>query len=163
MSFNMNSQMPGQSDGLALAQSSTTMWTQPETEEQQRYFSKHAPKRRAYGLIMTLLQAVHAFLAFPAWITNFEWALAKFPLLLPAAPWLAVVALTAFHWLFRVTWTTFWYDKLDKDDRTDSSPFLPIVILLVLLWTEKEGAERFLTGQITPPALVATTPVDGDV
>jgi hypothetical protein len=155
MNVNAEAQIPRQPD-----EKSTTMWTQPSTEAQRRYFSKHAPKRRVYGIIMTVLQAGHGVLAFAAWFTIFTWAFSKVPMLQPAAPWLAGAILLVFHLLFRVTWDTFWYDRLDDDPNTDSSPFIPIGIILVLLGTEVYGAQEFLTGQVERAAIVSTTPID---
>lgn len=155
MNVNAEAQIPRQPD-----EKSTTMWTQPSTEAQRRYFSKHAPKRRVYGIIMTVLQAGHSVLAFAAWMTIFAWAFSKVPTLQPAAPWLAGGILVVFHLLFRVTWDTYWYDKLDEDPNTDSSPFIPLGILVVLLFTEAYGARQFLVNQVERPVLASTTPID---
>ncbi len=135
------------------------MWSTPITEQQQRYFSKHAPKRRVYGLIQSTLQVLHAFLAFSAWFALFTWAFEKVPIFQPAAPWLAGILLLAFHALFRVTWDTYWYDRLDKDDRTDSSIFIPLAIMAVLLFTEAHGARIFLEQQVKPADIQTTQPV----
>lgn len=136
------------------------MWTTPQTDEQKRYFSKHAPKRRVYGLIQTVLQALHGFLAFAAWIAVFTWAFDKVPVLQPYAPYLAGTLLLVFHVLFRVTWSTYWYDRLDNDDRTDSSIFIPLAIMAVLLFTESQGARMFLEQQVKPLAIQATDAVE---
>jgi len=137
------------------------MWTTPHTDEQRRYFSKHAPKRRVYGMIQTVLQALHGFLAYAAWYAVFAWAFTKVPMLMPAAPYLAGLLLLVFHILFRVTWQTYWYDRLDDDDRTDSSIFIPVAIMAVLLVTETEGAKLFLQAQVRPPETADATVVDG--
>lgn len=136
------------------------MWTTPQTDEQRRYFSKHAPKRRVYGLIQTVLQALHGFLAFAAWVAVFTWAFEKVPVLLPYAPVLATVLLLVFHILFRVTWSTYWYDRLDNDDLTDSSIFIPLAIMAVLLFSESQGARMFLEQQVKPLAIQATDAVE---
>lgn len=136
------------------------MWTTPHTDEQKRYFSKHAPKRRAYGMIQTVLQALHGFLAYAAWVAVFAWAFDKVPVLQPYAPHLACALLVAFHVLFRVTWSTYWYDRLDKDDRTDSSISIPLIIMAVLLFTESQGARMFLEQQVKPLALQSTDQAD---
>lgn len=144
-------QHPGQ-----IPEKSTTMWTTPHTDEQKRYFSKHAPKRRAYGLIQIVLQGLHGFLAFAAWVAVFTWSFDKVPVLQPYAPHLACILLIAFHVLFRVTWSTYWYDRLDKDDRTDSSITIPLIIMVVLLFTESQGARMFLEQQVKPLTLQTT-------
>ena len=142
-----------------LPEKSTTVWSTPITQQQQRYFSKHAPKRRAYGIIQSVLQVLHAFLAFSAWFALFTWAFEKVPVLQPAAPWLAGILLIAFHTLFRVTWDTYWYDRLDKDDRTDSSIFIPLAIMAVLLFTEAHGARIFLEQQVKPADIQTAQPI----
>jgi hypothetical protein len=141
-------------------QKSMSMWTKPETPEQRAYFSTHAPKRRVYGLIQTLLQAGHTALALAAWTALFSTSLAKIgvpPFYIMCISGLMLIVL---HVLFRVTWETFWYDKLDKDTRTDSSPFLPIGIMIVLLITEKKGATEFLTKQVDPIVEKTTASLD---
>jgi len=155
MQFTPNLQHPGQ-----IPEKSTTMWSTPTTDKQKAYFSKHAPKRRVYGLIQTVLQALHGFLAFAAWMAVFTWAFDKVPVLQPFAPYLAGLLLLVFHILFRVTWSTYWYDRLDHDDRTDSSIFIPLAIMAVLLFTESQGARMFLEQQVKPLAIQATDAVD---
>jgi hypothetical protein len=154
MDFKQNSQV------LVDPGKSTTIWTQPKTEEQKRYFSKHAPKRRAYGVIMTILQFVHAAIAMAAWGTIFMWALQKFPSITWLSPLLGIGSLITLHWLFRTTWDTFWYDRLDNDPNTDSSVFMPIAILVLLLVVEINGAEKFLVNNIEKPLTMDAKPVD---
>jgi len=142
---------------------STTMWSQPSTDAQRKYYSKHAPKRRVYGVIMTVLQGTHGALAFSAWSAVFVWALGKFagdvPMLITT---LALGSLLAFHILFRVTWETFWYDRLDDDPNTDSSIFIPLVLFLLLLFIEQRGTALFLQGQIESPVAVDTHPIESE-
>lgn len=136
------------------------MWSQPSTSEQKAYFSRHAPKRRIYGMIQTTLQGLHSFLAFAAWVAVFAWAFDKVPVLQPFAPFLAAALLLVFHVLFRVTWSTYWYDRLDKDTRTDSSIFIPLAIMAVLLFTESQGARMFLEQQVKPMAIQGTEAIE---
>jgi hypothetical protein len=142
------------------AEKSTTVWSQPSNEAQRRYFSKHSPKRRAYGVIQTMFQVGHAALAFAAWATIYYWALERWAFLLPAVPVLSLATLSMLHWLLRVTWSTFWYDRLDDDPNTDSSVFLPILIIALLLVTEWKGAQQYMLGQVKPPTIAPTTGVD---
>lgn len=139
------------------------MWSQPTTDAERKYYSTHAPKRRVYGVIMTVLQGTHGALAFAAWSAVFVWALGKFagdvPMLITT---LALGSLLAFHILFRVTWETFWYDRLDKDPNTDSSIFIPLVLFLLLLFIEQRGAALFLQGQIESPVAVDTHPIESE-
>lgn len=141
-------------------QQSTTVYTQPTSEEEKKYYSTHSRKRMVYGLIMTVLQAIHAALAIPAWDASFQDMLSKVPSLLPLSVWLAAGALITFHALFRVTWETYWYDKWDKDTRTDSSIWIPAAIMILLLWADKQGAQRFLAKQINPIAERQVEPVN---
>lgn len=149
-------------DSGQLPEKSTTMWSTPHTDEQKRYFSKHAPKRRVYGLIQTVLQFLHGFLAFAAWVAVFAWAFEKVPVLQPFAPYLSTALLLVFHVLFRVTWSTYWYDRLDNDERTDSSIFIPLAIMAVLLFTESQGARMFLEQQVKPLTIQATDAAERD-
>lgn len=141
---------------------STTTWSVPATEEHERYYSKHAPKRRAYGLIQTVLQVVHGALAFAAWYTVFSWVFISAPQYAWVCPWLAFGALFTLHTLFRTTWTTFWYDRLDDDPKTDSSVFIPAAILILLLVTESTGAEMYLANQVKPAQTKEITGVSGE-
>jgi len=154
MELHNNSQIPHQNA------TSTTMWTQPVTEEQKRYYSKHSPKRKVYGWIMTLLQTAHGFLAFAAWTAIYLWVFNNVPGLLFLAPILSISTLFALHILFRTTWDTFWYDRLDDDPNTDSSVFMPLAIIALLLFAEVNGARQYLSAQVKPVERLATTEVD---
>jgi hypothetical protein len=140
---------------------STTMWTQPRTPEQQRYYSKHSPKRKVYGWIMTLLQTAHGFLAFAAWTAVYIWVFKAAPQFMWIAPILSISTLFALHVLFRTTWETFWYDRLDDDPETDSSVFMPVAILILLLFAEINGATMYLSNQVKPIERVDASPIEG--
>lgn len=129
---------------------STTVWTQPQTDEQRRYYSKHAGEKRVFGWITTVFQAAHGFIAFAAWTAIYIWVFKNIPALMFLAPWLAGFSLLALHVLFRTTWQTFWYDKLDDDPKTDSPIFVPAAIVVVLLFIEVQGARQYLAGQVKP-------------
>jgi hypothetical protein len=154
MEFNPNQQDSHQNT------TSTTMWTQPVTEEQKRYYSKHSPKRKVYGWIMTLLQTAHGFLAFAAWTAIYVWVFHNIPGLQFLAPILSISTLFALHILFRTTWDTFWYDRLDDDPNTDSSIWMPVAIIALLLFAEVNGARQYLSAQVKPIERMATTEVD---
>lgn len=141
-------------------QASTTMWSQPQTAEQKRYYSKHSPKRKVYGWIMTLLQTAHGFLAFAAWTAVYVWVFTSIPQFAWLATVLSITTLFALHILFRTTWETFWYDRLDDDPQTDSSVFMPIAILALLLFAEINGASMYLTQQVKPVEVVETKNID---
>jgi hypothetical protein len=139
---------------------STTVWTQPVTDDQKRYYSKHAGERRVFGWISALLQIAHGFLAFAAWSAVFYWVLSSIPGLHFMVPFLAGGSLLALHVVFRTTWETYWYDKKDKDPNTDSPLWLPVAIIAVLLLTEVWGARKFLEAQVKPPATQGTEQVE---
>lgn len=136
------------------------MWTQPANDEQRRYYSKHSPKRRVYGWIMTLLQTAHGFLAFAAWTSIYLWVFKAVPSMLFLAPVLSISTLFALHILFRTTWDTFWYDRLDDDPNTDSSVFLPGAIIALLLLAEVNGAQQYLAGQVKTPEKQHTADIE---
>jgi hypothetical protein len=150
-----NTQIP-----LQNQHKSTTVWTQPSSEEQIRYYSKHAAERRVFGWISTLLQIAHGFLAFAAWSAVFYWVLSSLPGLNFLVPFLAGGALLALHVVFRTTWETYWYDKKDHDPNTDSPLWLPVAIIVVLLLTEVWGARKFLEANVKPPAKEGTEIVE---
>lgn len=131
-------------------QSSTTVWTQPSTDEQRRYYSKHAGEKRVFGWITTVFQGAHGAIAFAAWTGIYVWLFQSIPFMLPLAPVLSGVTLVALHVLFRVTWQTYWYDRLDDDPNTDSPVWVPVVIIVALLAAEIQGFQQFLEGQVKP-------------
>lgn len=143
MDFQTKAQVPAQNK-----EGSTTMWTQPETDEQKKFFSKHAAKRRVYGIVMTVLQFLHAVLALTAWTAIISWAVSRFTDNQYIIFFLSAVALLVLHLLFRTTWSTYWYDRMDEDEETDSTIFIPASIILLLLFSEYRGAKVFLESKV---------------
>lgn len=141
---------------------SVPVTTQPTTPEQLRYFSKHAVERNVFKWATTVMQGTHGFLAFAAWTAIFTWIFQNIQWLLWLAPFLAGVALFAMHVIFRATWETFWYDKLDDDPNTDSPIYVPIAIIILLLIAEVNGVQRFLTAQVRPPETRAADHIEAD-
>lgn len=139
---------------------STTVWTQPESDDQKAYYSKHAAERRVFGWISAFLQAGHGLLAFASFSAIYGWVLSTVPSALFIVPFAAAGTIMALHILFRTTWQTYWYDKLDSDPKTDSPLAVPVAILLLLLIVEVQGARMFLAGQVKPPAKESTESVD---
>lgn len=154
MFYQTNLQQRGQN-----LEKSTVMWTRPATVEQQRYYSKHAPERRVYGWIMTMMQMGHAMLAFAAWNAVYGWALDKFTWLHILVPVLAAFTLMSLHVLFRTTWETYWYDKLDNDPKTDSPIIVPILIIIGLLGCEVYGAGKFLESKVAVAKVIDADPI----
>jgi len=105
-------------------------------------------------------QVMHAFLAFAAWQAIFAWAFEAVPQWQWLTGPLAIVALAAMHVLFGVTWSTYWYDKLDDDPNTDSGIALPALIIITLFLTEVYGASQFLKGMVKPPETIEVAKVD---
>ena len=155
MDFSPNNQISGH------LHKSTTVWTQPATDEQRSYYSKHAAEKRVFGWITTLLQTAHGAVAFAAWTAIYLWVFKNIPFLLPTAPFLAGGTLIALHILFRTTWQTYWYDRLDDDPNTDSPIWVPIAIIILLLGAEIQGARQYLAGQVAPIERHNTDDIDG--
>ncbi len=158
MSFSAQTQNSGHQP--PNTSNSTTVWTQPSTPEQRRYYSKHAGERRVFGWITTIFQTAHGFIAFAAWSALYIWVFSRVPALLFLAPILACASLFALHVLFRTTWQTYWYDRLDDDPNTDSPVWVPAVILLLLWAAEYQGARMYLAGQVRPPEKQTTGLID---
>ena len=155
MDFSPNNQISGH------LHKSTTVWTQPATDEQRSYYSKHAAEKRVFGWITTLLQTAHGAVAFAAWTAIYLWVFKNIPFLLPTAPFLAGGTLIALHILFRTTWQTYWYDRLDDDPNTDSPIWVHIAIIILLLGAEIQGARQYLAGQVAPIERHNTDDIDG--
>lgn len=156
MDYNGNSQNSGH------LHNSTTVWTQPQTDEQRTYYSKHAAEKRVFGWITTLLQTAHGAIAFAAWTAIYLWVFKNITFMLPTAPFLAGGTLFALHVLFRTTWQTYWYDRLDDDPNTDSPIWVPAAIIVLLLFAEVQGARQYLSGQVTPVQAQSTDDIDQD-
>jgi hypothetical protein len=129
---------------------STTMWSKPATPQQQAYYSKHSPKLKVFAWAVTVKQIAHVLLALGAWTQIYEWATQSVPFLQFLAIPISLLIVYTLHKIFEVTWETFWYDKLDDNDKTDSSIVLPLLILIVLVLSEKQGAQMFLEGKVKP-------------
>lgn len=141
---------------------STTVWTQPATDEQRRYYSKHAAEKRVFGWITTLLQTAHGAIAFAAWTAIYLWVFKAVPFMLPTAPFLAGGTLLALHILFRTTWQTFWYDRLDQDPNTDAPIWVPMAIVVLLIALEVQGAKQYLAAQVEPVTEKNTAQIDAE-
>jgi hypothetical protein len=152
--------MHNQPDLQQSGQKSTTVWSRPETPAQISYYSKHAAERRVFGWISALLQSTHGLLAFASFSAIFGWILTAVPAVHFVIPFASAATLIALHLLFRTTWTTYWYDRLDKDDKTDSPLAVPLAIIVLLLIIEVNGASMFLEGQVKPPSITGTETVE---
>lgn len=141
---------------MGSTRSSMIAWTTPTTSDQVAYYSKHAKKRGVYMMVQTVLQLLHAAIAFGAWYMLAEASIGRYynsPILFGS---IAVGALAALHPLLKTTWATYWYDQLDDDPNTDSSIWIPLVIVALLIFTEYKGAQSFLESKIVPPTQINT-------
>jgi uncharacterized membrane protein len=129
-------------------QKSVSRWSKPHTPDQAAYYSTHAPKRRIYGLVQTVVQILWAAVSYVACLNLFDWFFVHAPVLQGASPYLAGITLVALHVLLRTTYQTYWYDKLDDRTETDSSPILPLLIMGALVLLDYHGAKIFVSGQI---------------
>lgn len=155
----MEQQGNGQNSGQNL-HNSTTVWSQPNSEQQKKYYSKHAAEKRVFSWISAVLQGAHGVLAFAAWVAIFGWVLASVPSAYFLVPTLACLVLFALHVLLRTTWQTFWYDRLDDDENTDSPIWVPIVVFALLLLCEQQGASMFLAAKVKAPEKQGTEAVE---
>lgn len=99
-------------------------------------------------------------MAYAAWTAIYAWIFKSVPAIMFMAPFLSIATLVAMHILFRVTWETFWYDKLDKDPNTDSPLWVPLLIITLLLSAEVMGMYQFLAGQVAPVVKESTAQID---
>lgn len=130
------------------------------TPQQAAYFSTHAPKLRVYGLVQTAIQVIWAALSFVACRALFDQIFSHTPALIWLSGYLAAFSLIVLHVLLRTTYQTYWYDKLDDRTETDSSFFLPFLIMAALVWLDYAGAKMFFTSQVPPPATLSAAPID---
>lgn len=124
------------------------MYTVPTTPEEQRYFSKHSIKRKVYGIAQFILQNAHIALALGAWTAIYLHALRSFPTIQWLVIPLALLSLGVLHLVYKTTSDAYFYDRLDNDPNTDSSPVIPLVILIILLVTEQHGASMLFKNAV---------------
>lgn len=135
-----------------------TRWTSPQNPEQHNYWSIHAKELSRFSLSATILQIIHAFIGLAAWKAIIGSGLGQ--ILSPDhwAIWLiALTGVGVCHLMFRTTWEGYWYDLWDDRAETDSSIWLPILLGIILLFTEKQGAETLLHKTIAAPAIQSDT------
>ena len=135
---------------MSNIKNSTTVYTTPSTPEQRRYYSIHGGKRGKYKAARIITQFVWGLLA----VVGLDAILST---LLSTIPYIRVVSLPisaflvfTFHALMAETGATFWYDRADdKDgdgntkDEADSSPLVPIVLLIALVAADFYGARQW--------------------
>lgn len=129
-------------------------WSEPTTSEQVRYFNKHAAERKLFGWFLWAILGIWAIADFYGFKMLFTESLP------PALEWLKIPAtlfiLAALHLSLYTTATTFFFDKLDNDEKTDSTIWIPLAITILMLFASREGSRAILQG-LAPKANIATT------
>lgn len=138
-----------------------TTWTSPDTPEQKRYYSKRKGKLTAYEIGCLGVQIVWAYYDFPAYKAMFDAAFEYVPAIAFMASWLAAGLLILMHYLLKETYTTYWFDKLDDDEETDSSIWIPVLLMVALFVAGRFGIQMSAEKYIPPPTPMATDKVDG--
>lgn len=128
-----------------------TTWTSPQTEEQKKYYSKRKGKLMAYTLTAGVIQLLWAYYDFPAYKYVLDGAFENIPTLLWTTPYAAALILLVMHYLLRETYMTYWFDRLDDDEETDSSIFIPIVLILILFIAGRYGVKMAMESQVPDP------------
>lgn len=128
-----------------------TTWTSPQSEVQKRYYSKRKGKLRAYEVTAVLIQVVWAYYDFPAYNYIFQSAFEGIPSMLWTAPWVSALLLVVMHYILRETYITYWFDKLDDDEKTDSSIWIPLVLVAVLFVAGRYGVKMSIEAKIAVP------------
>jgi len=154
MELHANPQIPGQRP------KTMTTWTSPETHEQKRYYSKRKGKLTAYEMGCLGVQVVWAYYDFPAYKALFDAAFEYVPAIAFMATYLAAGLLILMHYLLKETYTTYWFDKLDNDEETDSSIWIPILLMLALFIAGRFGVQMAAKDYIPPPTPIETNQVD---
>lgn len=139
------------------------LYTQPSTDEQRRYYSKHSGK---LGVYVTGRRVIQYLLWLP--IAAFALAHLLYQGLAHIAPmvtlpiWLAICAPVMFiaHRLLSQTFKTHFYDKWDSNPSTDSSLVTPIVIGFLLVALEYKALATYMTGAVERPVAMDFAPVD---
>lgn len=119
-------------------------WTEPTTEKEKRYFNKHAPERAAYSSILLILQAAWAITDFKGIQLVLENGLKHAPTLSFLAIPFTILLLGGFHAMLHVSIRSYWFDRLDNDEETDSPLSIPILLTLVLLAASCYGNHTLL-------------------
>jgi hypothetical protein len=135
-------------------------WSEPTTSEQIRYFNKHAAERKLFGWFLWAILAIWAIADFYGFKMLFTESLP------PALEWLKIPAtiaiLIALHLSLYTTATTFFFDKLDSNEKTDSTIWIPLAITVLMLFASREGSKAILQSMAPKASIATTTTVDQD-
>lgn len=136
--------------------SSISRWTRPSTPEEQQYYSTHSSERNMYGYAATALQILHAAIDFAYMRILVGWGIARF--LGEDSVFIDIIAITAIlvlHAILRVSWSTYWYDKLDDRTETDSSIWLPLIVAAIIVAVGFQGSQKMMHSMIGGPEMMS--------
>lgn len=145
-------------------QTSLMSWTEPTTQKQKDYFSKHAPERKLFGWFLWALLGIWAiadYCGFQMLFTEHLPALERFKSIV------TVAILLILHYSLFITTKTYWFatldDKLAETEaekaeaaKTDATPWIALAITLLMLFASREGSKAILSS-MAPVATIATT------
>lgn len=136
------------------------MWTRPNTEAQEAFYSKHGHKRSKYIFAAKLMQLVWLLVATLGAHSILTWLTSTIDIVDQMAEggnillWgVAFTLSVALHSLLAPVLETFFQDKLDDDPNTDSTVWMPLMISLLLIGFGFFGTQAFLQGYIPPAEL----------
>lgn len=139
----------------------TATWSHPQTQEQITYFSKHAAERDMYGWAATIMQLIHGAVDFIAIRALIGRGLSRFlgeeSFIISI---LACAIIFVLHSVMRVSWETYWYDKLDEKEETDSSVFPTLITACLLIAMGFLGARQVMHQTINAPAMLSDSTYD---
>lgn len=127
-----------------------TVYSKPSKQSQLSYYSKHGAKKQSYRLARFIVQAVWFIVAFVGLTNILRSSLSDLPQLSHFVPIVSALLVFFLHNLLSSTASTYFYDKLDDDPDTDSSPIIPIFIALSLIAMDYYGAKKVLSSMIKP-------------
>ncbi len=139
-------------------------WSEPTTDRQKVYFSKHAPERKLFSWFLWALLGIWAiadFYGFQMLFTEHLPALDRFKNIV------TVAILLVLHYSLYITAKTYWFATLDdglaetaeekaQAAKTDATPWIPLTITLLMLFASREGSKALLQS-MAPVATIATT------
>lgn len=143
------------------------MYSRPTTDTQKTYYSRHGGKMAKYATFRAFSRVAWAIIATVGLRTVLLNTLSVLPQI-EIVSWIAAALIVlAGHSLLEETLKTYFFDRFDdKDgdgnprDEADSSPLLPILILVGLVLADFLGARTYLYSNIAPAALANRSEID---
>lgn len=118
-----------------------TQWTEPTTDEQKRYFAKKGRLLNKYRSAIkwhSVLWLLFAFFGIRLGIAHLTEAM-SLPTWLPGL--LAFLLVVYVHDLLNESTENFCFDKLDNDPETNSSFWVPAMLILIVFFAERWGMQ----------------------